>query len=72
MLTGEVINQYVNPIGIENEGWKFYIVSHLKEYPGAQSLRTSNFPVQFYCLWLCVEFTVVYFLWVETKVSHID
>ncbi|KAI0139968.1 hexose transporter protein [Hypoxylon sp. NC0597] len=45
-VSTNVVNQYVNPVGIQNIGWKFYI---------------------FYCVWLCVEFVVVYFLWVETK-----
>lgn len=26
---------------------------------------------QFYCVWLLVELIVVYFLWVETKVSYL-
>ncbi|OTA91060.1 hypothetical protein M434DRAFT_22637 [Hypoxylon sp. CO27-5] len=45
-VSTNVVNQYVNPVGIQNIGWRFYI---------------------FYCVWLCVEFVVVYFLWVETK-----
>ncbi|KAI1095305.1 general substrate transporter [Rostrohypoxylon terebratum] len=45
-ISTNVVNQYVNPVGIQSAGWKFYI---------------------FYCVWLCVEFVVVYFLWVETK-----
>lgn len=26
-LTITVVNQYINPVGLQNEGWKFYIVS---------------------------------------------
>ncbi|KAI1336637.1 general substrate transporter [Xylariaceae sp. FL0016] len=40
-----IFNQYANPIGVTNSGWKFYIT---------------------YCVWLAVEVTVVYFLFVET------
>ncbi|KFY32658.1 hypothetical protein V495_08845 [Pseudogymnoascus sp. VKM F-4514 (FW-929)] len=45
-ISSNVLNQYINPVGLESIGWKFYT---------------------FYCAMLCVIFTVVYFLWVETK-----
>ena len=32
LLTSTVINQYVNPVGIQNIGWKFYIVSLAKRF----------------------------------------
>jgi len=38
-------NTYINPIAMENIGWKYYI---------------------FYCVWVCVEISTVYFLFPET------
>ncbi|KAH7323281.1 general substrate transporter [Stachybotrys elegans] len=42
-------NQFVNPIGLQNLAWKYYI---------------------FYCLWLGLVLTVVYFMFPETKVCY--
>ncbi|KAF9035374.1 MFS general substrate transporter [Hymenopellis radicata] len=38
-------NQFVNPIGLANAGWKYYIS---------------------YCVWIAVEFLLIYFLFPET------
>jgi MFS family permease len=48
LLTGlaGAFNTYVNPLGIQAFGWKFY---------------------WFYVVWIAVQFTVVYFLFIETK-----
>jgi hypothetical protein len=42
---------YVNPIGLANIHWKYYIV---------------------YDCWLAVIFTVIYFMWVETKNTPLE
>ncbi|KAL3491900.1 general substrate transporter [Aspergillus germanicus] len=44
-------NQYVNPIALDNLGWKYYI---------------------FYCVWLGVELTVVWFFYVETRNTPLE
>lgn len=38
-------NTYINPIGLDSIGWKYYI---------------------FYCVWMIVEISTVYFLFPET------
>ncbi|KAK9311389.1 general substrate transporter [Lipomyces starkeyi] len=40
-----IFSGYVNPIGLESIGWKFYI---------------------YYCVWVTIEFLIVYFFFVET------
>lgn len=64
-----VLNQYVNPVGIETQGWKFYIVSCAPRYQILEKIR-SDMSLKFYCVWLAFELVVVWFLWVETKVSY--
>ncbi|PKX90958.1 hexose transporter protein [Aspergillus novofumigatus IBT 16806] len=44
-------NQYINPIALENLGWKYYI---------------------FYCVWLGVELTVVWFFYIETRNTPLE
>ncbi|OJK04040.1 hypothetical protein ASPACDRAFT_22513 [Aspergillus aculeatus ATCC 16872] len=44
-------NQYINPIAMDNLGWKYYI---------------------FYCVWLGVELTVVWFFYIETRNTPLE
>ncbi|RAH75295.1 hexose transporter protein [Aspergillus aculeatinus CBS 121060] len=44
-------NQYINPIALDNLGWKYYI---------------------FYCVWLGVELTVVWFFYIETRNTPLE
>lgn len=42
----QIFGNYVNPVGIEAIGWKFYI---------------------YYCVWVTMIFSTVYFCFVETQ-----
>jgi hypothetical protein len=61
-------NQFVNPIGIANAGWKYYIRS-----VGMQSeYRPLLNELHSYCVFLAFEVLFIYFIFPETANRSIE
>jgi len=61
-------NQFVNPIGIANIGWKFYIRS-ANIHQASRSLLTEFYS---YCVFLAFEVVFIYFIFPETAKRSIE
>lgn len=60
-----IFNQYVNPIALQNIGWKYYVRLASRLRPTAVSYRLSS--QIFYCCWLFFQFAFCFLFIVETK-----
>jgi len=64
---GSAFNLFVNPIGLANIGWKFYIVYVVCHVCISCSIGFVCFMANILQVWLAIETTIIWFFYPETK-----
>lgn len=65
-------NQFVNPIALDDITWRYYIGKSRQQELSCSTLEQLLTVLQVYCVWLLIEFGVVYFFYIETRYTPLE